>query len=195
MAKLQLSLLLLMAMGCVIMAPMNAMITHNVGGSFGWSIPKDPNFYQDWANPRTFGVGDKLVFTYVPMVHNVLEVIEKDFTTCNPQEKPIHIHTSGVTIVELTNSGNYYFFCAYGKHCELGQKLNITVGYKPGSTGGTVASDAATTAAGYATNLVHNKSSCNSIHFFGLVSGIVVFLVLQFHCSSYKMYLINFRSS
>lgn len=33
---------------------------HIVGKSFGWSIPRNASFYQDWAAPRTFYVGDKL---------------------------------------------------------------------------------------------------------------------------------------
>ena len=35
-------------------------MNHIVGKSFGWTIPQNASFYQDWAAPRTFYVGDKL---------------------------------------------------------------------------------------------------------------------------------------
>lgn len=34
--------------------------THIVGGSHGWRVPDNKTYFQDWAKPRTFGVGDRL---------------------------------------------------------------------------------------------------------------------------------------
>ena len=34
--------------------------THIVGGSHGWRVPDNLTYYEEWAMPRTFGVGDKL---------------------------------------------------------------------------------------------------------------------------------------
>ena len=51
--------LALAAVACLMTAPA-AAFTHIVGGSFGWKTPQNLTFYQDWAKPRTFGVGDKL---------------------------------------------------------------------------------------------------------------------------------------
>ena len=34
--------------------------THIVGASHGWRVPDNVTFYDEWAKPRTFGVGDKL---------------------------------------------------------------------------------------------------------------------------------------
>ena len=36
-------------------------IDHIVGGAFGWRLPEaNKTFYEDWAKPRVFGVGDTL---------------------------------------------------------------------------------------------------------------------------------------
>ena len=35
-------------------------MNHIIGKSLGWTIPQNASFYQDWAAPRTFAVGDKL---------------------------------------------------------------------------------------------------------------------------------------
>lgn len=60
MANLKLSLFILAAtMGCFMMASVNAM-THIVGGSHGWRVPDNKTYFEDWAKPRTFGVGDRL---------------------------------------------------------------------------------------------------------------------------------------
>lgn len=62
MGKMHLSLLVLAVfVGCcfMIMNPVSAMI-HIVGGGHGWRLPVNQTFFQEWAKPRTFGVGDKL---------------------------------------------------------------------------------------------------------------------------------------
>lgn len=60
MAKMHLSLLVLAAVGCCfLMDPATAMI-HIVGGAHGWRLPHNKTFFEQWAKPRTFGVGDKI---------------------------------------------------------------------------------------------------------------------------------------
>jgi hypothetical protein len=59
MAKIQISLILLATMGCFLTGQVGAM-THIVGRSFGWRIPANISFYQDWAKPKNFTAGDKL---------------------------------------------------------------------------------------------------------------------------------------
>ncbi|XP_043706185.1 umecyanin-like [Telopea speciosissima] len=175
MGKFICSLLLLAGMGCVLMAQTNAM-SHIIGGSFGWRIPDNTTFYQEWAKPRTFGVGDKLVFLYRTGVHNVLEVDEKEFKACT-QDKPIDMLYRGPTILELNKKGDYYYYCGVGTHCEAGQKLSITVVDGPGSSGAVFNTETAPAPA--PAPEVHS-SSANSIHNLGLASGLVYFLVSMF---------------
>ncbi|ERN01767.1 hypothetical protein AMTR_s00097p00156790 [Amborella trichopoda] len=37
-----------------------AALTHIVGGSFGWKIPPNNTFYDQWAKTHTFNLNDKL---------------------------------------------------------------------------------------------------------------------------------------
>nr|DAD19134.1 TPA_asm: hypothetical protein HUJ06_020597 [Nelumbo nucifera] len=134
MAKTQIYLFLFAVMGCILMSPSSSTFIHVVGGSFGWGIPDNTTFYQDWAKPRTFGVGDKLVFLYRTGVHDVLEVSQKDFKACT-QNNVTAMHFAGPTILELTEPGDHYYYCGVGAHCEAGQKLKITVCNKLGSSG------------------------------------------------------------
>ncbi|XP_010261652.1 PREDICTED: mavicyanin-like [Nelumbo nucifera] len=107
-------------MGCILMSPSSSTFIHVVGGSFGWGIPDNTTFYQDWAKPRTFGVGDKLgrvaVFLYRTGVHDVLEVSQKDFKACT-QNNVTAMHFAGPTILELTEPGDHYYYCGVGAHC------------------------------------------------------------------------------
>ena len=45
--------------GCFMIGEVSAF-THIVGGSHGWRVPDNLTYYEEWAMPRTFGVGDKL---------------------------------------------------------------------------------------------------------------------------------------
>lgn len=65
------SFLMLAAVACFMTAPA-AAFSHIVGGSFGWSTPGNLSFYEDWAKPRTFGVGDKLGKSPSPFVRSCL---------------------------------------------------------------------------------------------------------------------------
>ncbi|KAF8412149.1 hypothetical protein HHK36_000105 [Tetracentron sinense] len=179
MAQMYISLFLLAAMGCLMMGRVSAM-NHIVGGSFGWIIPKNLSFYQEWAKPRTFGVGDKLVFLYRTGVHNVLQVNEKDFNACT-QKEVIDMLYSGPTIMNLTEPGDYYYYCGVGTHCEAGQKLAITVTTAEGSSGTPFVLDTAsaniTSNGSTSTNTTNIKSSANSVHKIGVVSGLLSFFL------------------
>jgi hypothetical protein len=58
--KTHLSLLVLAAVGCSFMMGSVSAMTHVVGGGHGWRVPLNQTFFEEWAKPRTFGVGDKL---------------------------------------------------------------------------------------------------------------------------------------
>jgi len=59
MEKMHLALFILAAIACFLMGSASAM-THIVGGSHGWRVPENETFFEEWAKPRTFGLGDSL---------------------------------------------------------------------------------------------------------------------------------------
>lgn len=53
---------------CLLFMPSMDAFTHIVGGNHGWRVPDNVTFFDEWAKPRTFGVGDKLgmcIFIFV----------------------------------------------------------------------------------------------------------------------------------
>ncbi|KAB1202805.1 Umecyanin [Morella rubra] len=176
MAKVHLLLFMAAAIGCFMMGSVSAM-THIVGGGHGWRVPDNATFFKEWAKPRTFGVGDRLVFPYRPGSNNVVVVNKEDFEVCG-QKNVINMYYNGPTILNLTATGNYYYYCGIGKHCEVGQKLHIKVVKGEGSSG-----------TPFVLNVLHTldtstapapaftiPSSATNIQNFGMVSGLVAFL-------------------
>ncbi|KAK9274638.1 hypothetical protein L1049_021889 [Liquidambar formosana] len=182
MEKVQVTLFTLAALGCFMMAPVSAF-NHVVGGGLGWTVPPNTTFYRDWAKPRTFGAGDKLVFPYRSGVNNVIQVSEKDFNACT-QNEAIDMFHDGPTIILLDKPGKYFYYSGVGKHCELGQKLAVTVTNKEGSSGAPFTLDLSSTeitsAAPSPAAILPSKSSATSIRSFGVVSGFLAFLLSLF---------------
>ncbi|XP_057478002.1 umecyanin-like [Actinidia eriantha] len=169
MAKVELSLLLLAAMCCLMMAPASAMY-HIVGGSLGWTIPPNKTYYQDWANPRVFGIEDKLLFPFRGM-HNVVEVGKDDFERCT-QENRLNIYPWGPVVVNFTDLGEHYFYSGVGIQCELGQKFHFTVVPGKGSSGRIQSSLRAVVAAP-ALAPSFSTAATGPIHGWGLVAGFI----------------------
>ncbi|KAJ6914323.1 hypothetical protein NC651_016556 [Populus alba x Populus x berolinensis] len=98
-----------------------------VGGkNYSWKIPSsESDSLNKWAESSRFRVGDTLVWTYDPKKDSVLQVIKKDYETCNTSS-PLVTYKDGNTKVKLDKSGPYYFISGADGHCEQGQKL-ITV--------------------------------------------------------------------
>lgn len=57
---LLLLLLAVVTVGNVIEGAAGTSLDHIVGGSFGWKLPPNRTFYEEWARSQTFVVGDKL---------------------------------------------------------------------------------------------------------------------------------------
>ncbi|CAL9198064.1 unnamed protein product [Musa hybrid cultivar] len=120
-------LLLVVAMSCLVTVSQAHQKIHIVGGSYGWKIPPNKTFYEEWANKQIFFVGDKLVFLYTTGLQNVIEASEEEeFVYCK-QTNVEDVQFVGPTILELTKAGVHYFYCSVGLHCEGGQKLRINV--------------------------------------------------------------------
>ncbi|KMT11980.1 hypothetical protein BVRB_5g099420 [Beta vulgaris subsp. vulgaris] len=125
MAVIRIALPLVVVMCCVLLQSTSALI-HVVGGTAGWGVPPNATFYTDWAKPRTFGAGDKLVFPYRVGAHNVLQVNKPDFDKCG-HDNVVNMFYKGPTVFQLNATGDYYFYSGIGTHCELGQKLHVHV--------------------------------------------------------------------
>lgn len=55
--------------GCFMVGSVRAL-THIVGGSHGWRVPDNKTYFDEWAKPRAFGVGDKLgEYIYTPRAY------------------------------------------------------------------------------------------------------------------------------
>ena len=74
------------------------------------------------------------VFPFRVGGHNVIQVTKEDFDVCG-HDHVIAEYSKGPFILQLNTTGDYYFYSNVGTHCEMGQKLHITVGTAPGSTG------------------------------------------------------------
>ncbi|KAB5552779.1 hypothetical protein DKX38_010090 [Salix brachista] len=98
-----------------------------VGGkNHSWKIPSsESDSLNKWAEASRFRVGDTLVWTYDPQNDSVLQVIKKDYETCNTSS-PVATYRDGNTKVKLEKPGPYYFISGADGHCEQGQKL-VTV--------------------------------------------------------------------
>ncbi|KAH9666701.1 Phytocyanin domain-containing protein [Citrus sinensis] len=111
-----------------------AQTVHVVGDSMGWSIPTSggAGAYNNWAATKNFVVGDVLTFNFVTNEHDVLRVPKASYDGCtssNPIGNPI---TTGPANITLDSAGEHYYICTFGRHCQAGQKLAITVSATPG---------------------------------------------------------------
>ncbi|KAL1548328.1 Cupredoxin superfamily protein [Salvia divinorum] len=98
---------------------------HEVGGTYGWNAVSTVD-YTNWATTNNFQVGDRLDFKYNQQFHNVMEVSQQDYESCN-SSSPILTYTTGHDSIELTSAGHRYFICSTPGHCNAGQKLAIVV--------------------------------------------------------------------
>ncbi|KAL4278081.1 hypothetical protein GQ457_03G045740 [Hibiscus cannabinus] len=101
--------------------------SYTVGDTTGWTVPPGGDeFYDDWTKNKTFFVGDILDFIFATGAHNVEEVTEAAYDTCNGTN-PIATHSSGPVSITLNRTGEFYFICSVPGHCTGGQKLSVDV--------------------------------------------------------------------
>ncbi|KAK8937248.1 hypothetical protein KSP39_PZI012520 [Platanthera zijinensis] len=92
-----------------------------VGDETGWIVGKN---YTKWAENKTFKVGDKLVFQYRAVQHDVFWVGEPEFNSCKTSPYIEH-QTSGNDEFLLTTPGRSWYICGKSNHCTAGMKLAI----------------------------------------------------------------------
>ncbi len=111
----------------------------------------------------------------------MVTVNKEDFEACT-QKNVIDMYYKGPTTLDLTETGDYYYYCGIGKHCEVGQKLHITVVKGEGSSGNLFPfqlfpTDVTTPAPAPAPT---TTSSASSIQNFGMGLGLLAFLLSLF---------------
>ncbi|XVE98350.1 hypothetical protein REPUB_Repub03eG0098800 [Reevesia pubescens] len=101
--------------------------TYTVGDSTGWRVPNSNNgFYENWADNKTFVVGDILVFNFTTGVHDVAEVNKTAYDNCTTTNT-IFTDNNGPARITLNRTGEHYYICTVPGHCSAGQKLNVEV--------------------------------------------------------------------
>ncbi|XP_047051987.1 basic blue protein-like [Lolium rigidum] len=102
---------------------------YTVGDSDGWAI--GPN-YDAWSQQYNFSAGDTLAFNYVPVLHDVYQVTQDAFRTCQPAAgQTVRMWASGSDVVDLAAPGDYYFLCNAPGHCFGGMKFSVSVATTP----------------------------------------------------------------
>ncbi|XP_073015900.1 blue copper protein-like isoform X2 [Primulina eburnea] len=124
---------LILTLFCSIFSAMlnfaEAQNVYTVGDEMGWDIPRDASVsYVNWASGKTFSVGDILVFNFVTNQHDLVQVTRASYDACDDDNEIGSIITTGPANVTLITTGDHYYICTFGRHCEAGQKLAITVG-------------------------------------------------------------------
>ncbi|KAJ8536226.1 hypothetical protein K7X08_034627 [Anisodus acutangulus] len=113
-----------------------AQTVHVVGDNMGWTIPNNgASAYTSWAAGKIFRVGDTLVFNFVTNNHDMLQVQKTSFDGCNSQNAIGNPIMTGPANVILDSAGDHYYICTFGRHCQNGQKLAITVSSSTGTPG------------------------------------------------------------
>ncbi|XP_057763209.1 mavicyanin-like [Arachis stenosperma] len=98
---------------------------YKVGDSAGWTIIGNVD-YNSWASPKTFHVGDTIIFEYNEEFHNVMRVTHAMYRTCNTSA-PLESYASGNDSIKITKYGHHFFICGVPGHCQAGQKVDINV--------------------------------------------------------------------
>ncbi|KAK4754798.1 hypothetical protein SAY87_008555 [Trapa incisa] len=104
---------------------------YTVGDSEGWDTGID---YGVWSHNYNFSTGDILIFKYVKSQHNVYEVTESTYRSCNSSSGVLDAYDTGSDRVTLKEARKHWFICDVGGHCLGGMRFGIDV--SRGSTNG-----------------------------------------------------------
>ncbi|KAJ6985796.1 hypothetical protein D5086_018648 [Populus alba] len=97
---------------------------HTVGDELEWNTGAN---FGSWSQKYNFSVGDTLVFKYVKGQHNVYEVIEATYRSCNASTGVSATYESGNDQIELKKAKKYWFICNIAGHCLGGMRFFIDV--------------------------------------------------------------------
>ncbi|KAJ1436311.1 Phytocyanin domain [Sesbania bispinosa] len=93
-----------------------------VGDEEEWSSQTN---YASWAEGYNFSLGDVLVFRYLKGQHNVYEVTEETFRSCDASSGVLAKYESGEDQVVLNEVKRYWFICNIAGHCLGGMRFGI----------------------------------------------------------------------
>ncbi|KAL4013100.1 hypothetical protein IC575_025254 [Cucumis melo] len=102
-----------------------------VGDEEGWNSGIN---FATWSQSHNFTKGDFLVFNYAKNVHNVYEVIEETYRSCEAKNGVLGEYDSGNDKIELKEAINYWFICNVVGHCLGGMRFGIEVKQQPNSS-------------------------------------------------------------
>uniref|UniRef100_A0A0D9WU80 Phytocyanin domain-containing protein n=1 Tax=Leersia perrieri TaxID=77586 RepID=A0A0D9WU80_9ORYZ len=96
--------------------------------------------YAVWADKHAFAAGDILVFQYVKSQHNVVQVTESTYRSCDTGggvAGVVKTYTTGFDKIQLTEPNTtYWFICDFPGHCLGGMKLAVKVSGAGAGAGG-----------------------------------------------------------
>ncbi|QCE08707.1 Cupredoxin [Vigna unguiculata] len=98
---------------------------YTVGDQDEWSSSQTN--YASWAGRYNFSRGDVLVFRYIKGQHNVYEVTEESFRSCDADSGVLAKYESGEDEVALSEVKKYWFICNFAGHCYGGMRFGIEV--------------------------------------------------------------------
>ncbi|URE24632.1 Blue copper binding protein-like [Musa troglodytarum] len=115
-----------------------AATDYMVGDDDGWNTGTN---YLAWSEKYNFTVGDVLVFRYLAGQHDVYQVTEETYRSCNSSSGVLRRYASGADRVPLEAATTYWFICNTSGHCLGGMKFGISVA-NSSSRGGVVEAQA-----------------------------------------------------
>ncbi|KAH0468169.1 hypothetical protein IEQ34_003202 [Dendrobium chrysotoxum] len=142
-------------------ASLTTASVHNVGDFAGWTVEVN---YSVWSSTKSFNVGDIIVFIYNKSLHDVVELEEADFSSCNVAS-PISTYSTGNDSITIYRYGHSFFACGFPGHCVAGQKLDI---YVPKNLSATLSARR---------SAHHGKGETTSISGYGMVAVVVTVTV------------------
>ncbi|KAK6946446.1 Phytocyanin domain [Dillenia turbinata] len=100
---------------------------YTVGDDEQWNTGVN---YLKWSEKYNFTVGDTLddvVFIYIKGQHDVHQVTQDVYQSCNASTGVLASYYSGKDTVNLTQAEKYWFICNIEGHCLGGMKLVVDV--------------------------------------------------------------------
>ncbi|KAJ0010237.1 hypothetical protein Pint_34325 [Pistacia integerrima] len=97
---------------------------YTVGDEQQWNA--EVNF-DSWVQEYNFTVGDVLVFKYSKGQHNVYEVTEATYRSCDASSGVLGEYESGNDQITLEEAKKYWFICNIAGHCLGGMRFGINV--------------------------------------------------------------------
>nr|GMC87423.1 Blue copper protein [Ipomoea batatas] len=107
---------------CLVLLDAAKSETYTVGDGDEWSSGTN---YVAWSEKHKFMADDVIVFKYVKGQHNVYEVTESTYESCDTSSGVLGKYESGNDQVKLKEARKYWFVCDKDGHCLGGMRFGI----------------------------------------------------------------------